>query len=361
MEAVLRRDVRNSDLAVPQEKRLFLTFPAAGLADCTLLETEDGIALLFKTDSLEAAEDIFNKPREEQLRFLLNCADLYELYAEYNFSLSLDNLLTDINLKPQVLMRDAKSEGAVEFLQLYKALIGTVFLPRYRYYDYLFGGRDLYKKNKALSQLFALEAVDEIKNHLWQEYLRLTQEIKETKRLVPKKNIWASRIAIPFLTVALTVAVFFACKFLLFDIPYSKSIVEANTAYIAGNHIEVQQLLGKYEISRFSYETKYLLSRAYVITEALTEAQKDNVLTSLSLKTDPVIFDYWIFLGRLDFSEAIDIAQRLGDDELLLFAYLKYEVVVRSDTSMTGEEKTQLLADLDNKITGLKKVREEIK
>ncbi|MDR2712008.1 MAG: hypothetical protein LBB91_02720, partial [Clostridiales bacterium] len=297
--------------------------------------------------------------REEQLRFLINCADLHELYTEYNFSLSPDNLLSDINLKPQALMRDAKSDGEADFLQLYKALIGTIFLPRYRYYDYLFGGWDLYKKNKILSQLFEMETVTEIKNYLWQEYLRITQEIQETKRLVPKVNIWASRIAIPFLIALLLAALFFGGKFLLSDIPYHNSIVEANTAYIAGNHIEVQQSLEKYDISRFSYETKYLLSRAYVITEALTEAQKDNVLTSLSLKTDSVIFDYWIFLGRLDFGGAIDIAQRLGDDELLLFAYLKYEIVVRNDTTMTGDEKIKLLSDLDNKINSLKKVRDD--
>jgi len=353
MEAVLRRDVRNSDLAVPREKRMFLTYPADGLAACSLIETDDGIALLFKTDGLESVEDIMRKPREEQLRFLINCADLNVLYTEYSFSLSPDNLLADINLKPQALMRDAKSDGGADFLQLYKALIGSILLPRYRYYDYLFAGNDLYKKNKSLSQLFEMEAVEEIKNHLLQEYLRITQEIKETKRLVPKGNVWVSRVVIPFLAAALIVAAFFGWKFLFQYIPYNNSIIEANTAYIAGNYIEVQQLLEKYDISSFTYETKYFLSRAYVITEALNEKQKDIVLTSLTLKTDPVIFDYWIVLGRLNFSNAIDIAQRLGDDEMLLFAYVKYEVVVRNDTTMTGDEKTRLLSDLDSKINAL--------
>jgi uncharacterized membrane protein YukC len=60
----------------------------------------------------------------------------------------------------------------------------------------------------------------------------------------------------------------------------------------------------------------------------------------------------------MQFEEAIDIAQRLGDDELLLFAYIKYEVVVRNDPTLSGYEMTTLLSYISNRIEGLQRARD---
>ena len=357
MDAVLQRGARNSELAVAKEKRSFLTYPADGLAACALEEHEDGIVLAFNPKESEPAEVILGKSREEKLRFLINSADLSELYVEYDFSLSPDNLLIDINLRPQVLMRDAKRN--TEFLPRYMALIGSVLLPRYKYEDYLNGGQDLYRKNKLLSELVTLTTANDIKDRLFKEYRRVERETRETKSLVPRRNVLMSRIAVPLLAAALLTATFFLGKSMLQDIPYKDNVIAANTAYIAGDYIGVQQFLENYELTALSNDTKYFLARASVVTEALTDGQKENILINLTSKTDPVIFDYWILLGRLDFAGAIDIAQRLGDDELLLFAYLKDEVIVKNDPTLTGEEKTSLLSDLENKINNLSKTRDE--
>jgi uncharacterized membrane protein YukC len=161
------------------------------------------------------------------------------------------------------------------------------------------------------------------------------------------------------LAAALIAAAFFLWRALSRDIPYQDGVIAANTAYIAGDYIKTQRSLQEYDLANLTFESKYLLSRAYVATEALTDAQKENILTGLTLKTDSVIFDYWIQLGRLKFDESIDIAQRLGDDELLLFAYMKYEVVVRNDATIAGEAKTALLNDLSGKIGSLQKNRDE--
>ena len=44
---------------------------------------------------------------------------------------------------------------------------------------------------------------------------------------------------------------------------------------------------------------------------------------------------------------------------MLQFAYLKYEAVVLSDPTMSGEEKSALLNDLNNKIVNLQEARDE--
>jgi len=357
--ALLYRSVRNSELTVPKEKRALLTYPTDGLASCTLNETEDGIELFFESNGLKPAEKVLSKAIEEKYRFLINAADLDKLNTEYEISLSLSNLLIDINLRPLVMMRDAKHNNSIEFIEKYKALIGSVIQPRYKYEDYLSGGSDLYKKLKLLSDISALETIESIKEFLTREYINTIQKNQRIKQLVLKKYVIICNITIPILATLLITAGVFLWIALFQDIPFKNDVIYANSAFIAGEYVEAQRALSEYKVSNLSFESRYFLSRAYIITEALTDVQKEHILTGITLRTDSVIFDYWIFLGRLQFDEAIDIAQRLGDDELLLFAYLKYEVVVRNDTTISGEEKTALLNDITGKIDALQRDREE--
>ena len=164
-------------------------------------------------------------------------------------------------------------------------------------------------------------------------------------------------IIIPVLLVSLLAAGYFLWIAFFRDIPYKTDVIEANSAFIAGEYIEVQRILRGYDTTELAFETKYFLSQAYIITEAMTDEQKENVLLGITLRTDPIIFDFWILLGRLRFYEAIDIAQRLGDNEFLLLTYYKYEVVVRNDIAMPGDEKTALLNYIGGVIERLERDR----
>ena len=358
MEAVLLREMRSSELNITKSKRAFLTYPTQGLADCTLEETEDGVLFRFDTSDLEAGQYILSCPQQEKYRFLIGCAELDKLYTEYDFSLSPDNILIDTSLRPRVLIRNAQVGGG-DFLMQYKALMGHVLQPRYTYDDYLFGGEDLYKKNKILSQLTELSTVEEIRARLVEIYKKEMESIKNDKRIVSRSSVRTVYIVIPVLAALLLAAGFFAGRFWFWDLPERDAVIAANTAYIQKDYLGVQMAMESLPLSRLSNESKFILAQAYVATEALTDSQKENILQGLNLKNDSVIFDYWISLGRLDFALSIDIAQRLGDDELLLFSYMKYEVAVKNDTTLSGEEKTALLGDLDSKIGSLTKARDE--
>ena len=359
MEATLQRNVRNSEMSVAKDKRAFLTYPASGLVSCKLEATEESVNFVFDAYGMESAEEVVKKPKWEQLRFLVNCAGLDNLNLEYDFSLSLDNLMADPNLMPQILIRDAKKPSNPGFLERYKALIGSILQRKYKYEDYLNGGQDLYKKDEFLSELSELESVEVVRKHLFTEYQLIIQEMNETLKLVPKRNVLIGKIAIPVLAVALLAVSIFGGLMLFRDIPFRDNIITANTAYIHGDNISVQTALRGYGLPALSNDIRYILSRSYVSTEALTDLQRENILMGLTRMTDPILFDYWILLGRLYFGEAIDIAQRLGDDELLLFAYLKYEVFVRQDMSMPGEARTALLSYLEQHIDRLNRARDE--
>jgi type VII secretion protein EssB len=363
MDKTLRKEVRNCDLKISKDKREFLCYPMEGLVSCTIEEAEDGIVFSFEHDQsegkLERCKSLLNKPREEKVHFLLNCTKLSPLFDEYECSLSPDNLMVDMNLAPKVLLRDARDSESREFLMEYKALIGSLLMPKYSYEDFLEGGEDLFKKDKFLVKVMALESVTEIEELLQEEYKRVTDKLKKTKKLIPKWQSVFTKIALPLLVVLLGVSAFFLYLSYFREIPYGNSMIEARDAYISNQPLQVQQALRSYDIDNLSYESKYILARSYVITEVLTVEQIEDVLRGLTLRTEEQIFDYWIHLGRLYFEEAIDIALRFNDNELLLLAYLKYEVAVIDDPTIGGEERIDLINRIERQIDSLLEGREE--
>jgi len=345
--------IKNSDLNVPKEKRVFLTYPAPGLCPCTLEELEDGINLSFVTDGMESAQLILENPRTDKLRFIINVAGLEALHKDYAFSLALDNLMNDQNLRPFVLSRDLNCEGA-SFLQKYKAVIGETIASKYNYSDYINGGEDLYKKNKLLSEIAKLETVDEVRLRLLALYDESVKKTASTKKLVSKKSVILSGILIPVLAVALIITAYFAINAIFIEIPHQEQIIEASLAYIGNEFIAAQVAMRGIEPSDMTHETKHFLAHAYVITEAMSDEQKEHVLMGLTRMTDGAILDFWIYLGRLDFDASIEIAQRFGDSQLLLFVYIKQHAFVQASTTIPGEERAALLNLLYSEITRLR-------
>jgi type VII secretion protein EssB len=344
--------IKNSELACPKEKREFLVYQAEGLCPCALVTLEDGIELFFDSADMEPARIIHNRPQSDKLRFLVNAADLERLHTDYVFSLAQDNLLVDLNLRPRVLQRDLNCDSS-EFLPKYKALIGDVLTRKYSYDDYINGGADLYNKHKLLKELCKYESVDEIRTRLTEEYHAENLRVKQGKRLVSKHSVIFTRICIPILAAALLAASYFAAIAIFIEIPYKDSVIRASQSYIVGDYIEAQIALRDLEPEDMTHETRHFLSRAYVITEALTDDEIRHILVGLTPITDGALFDYWIFLGRLEFDYALEIARRYGDSELLLFAYLKQRAVVEADLLMPGDEKVALLNYLDREIARL--------
>ena len=119
------------------------------------------------------------------------------------------------------------------------------------------------------------------------------------------------------------------------------------------NYSGVIEDFEKTDMSRLSVYDKYILAYSYIQCENLTEEQKKNINSALSLDTNEKILDYWIALGRLEVSEAENIAQQVSDNDLLLYAYLKEKNMLETDTEISGSEKEERMEELDSKIERL--------
>ena len=86
-------------------------------------------------------------------------------------------------------------------------------------------------------------------------------------------------------------------------------------------------------------------------------------MLNLTSKTDENILDYWIALGEVKYDEAIDLAKKLQDDELLLYALLNKDRYIQDDTTLTGEEKEKekqaIKSDIDKLTQQLNKEESE--
>jgi len=349
MDEKLSCELKNSELQVPKDKRSFLTYGASGLCPCSIEEGEDGIVLKFSSDGLTPAETIKKNSYSEKLRFLINVSELEKLHDDYDFALAPENIMLDINKRCYILNRDLNC-GGVSFLQKYMALIGQVVLPKYSYGDYISGGADLYKKKKFLTELSKLETVSELKTRLETEYETTVKETAKTKKLVSKTNVILSRITIPVLSALLIAAAFFGYRAIFVEIPHQDQLIIASQAFIASDYFGAQSALSDVEPHDMSRETRHFLARAYVTTEALTDDQKEHMLMGLTRMANTYMFDFWIHLGRLNFDESIEIAQRFGDTELLYFAYLKWLSVVQADITIPGAERDALINYLQRHI-----------
>lgn len=347
--------VMNKDAVLPRGKRKMLVFEDIHLIPSTISEDEEGYTLSFNTEGLNNLELLLKERETVKLRFLINCGKLSELYKKYDFSLCLENLYYDINLIPKVLDRNYQQLSETSLLNQYKALIAAVLAPRYTFKDYYEGGSDLYEKNKKLKYYLEENSIDCIMEKLLEAYNEGIKVEQKKKVLVRKSEIIGYRIEMPILII-ITIAALSLCAYLFFvEKTYDDSVIDAYEAYMTDDYFKVQNVLISTDVERLDTYSKFVLAKSYVISESLTNKQKENVLSNLSIKTEEAVLKYWIYIGRLEFDSAIEQAQRLGDQDLLMYGYIKYKAYISDNMDMNGQEKAELIKSLESQIESLKK------
>ncbi len=356
MENIITVTKRNGETLTPKGKRELLAFSSRLLVPCKVEENTDDFKIKYDVSELVLFFDKKKKSLLDKYRFLYNCKDLKKLICDFEINLDPNNIYVDLNLSPKILNRDLGEVFEESFVAQYKALIASILYPRKKYEDYYKGGFDLYKKRKKLKEISQKQTVDEIAEMLLELYKKETEHINKTKKLVGKKGYRVLQVLVPlFVVVALSSGALAYYLFYL-TLPYKESLIDANNSYIYTDYLSVQSELSDMNIENIPYETKYILARSYVVTESLNSDQKENILRILTPQTDELYFNYWIELGRLNFDMAIDAAQRLGDNQLLLLSYIKYETFLETDTTtLTGEQKAQTLSEIADEIEKLSK------
>ena len=71
-------------------------------------------------------------------------------------------------------------------------------------------------------------------------------------------------------------------------------------------------------------------------------------MNNVTLKTEDLYLEYWIEIGRGNADDALDIAKRLDDSDLILYAIAQEMENVRNDDSLSGSDRESQLDDLQS-------------
>ena len=360
MNAVVENKVKLFELASGAERLYRLSYPNRYLVPAEIQEDGEDALFRYDTRELKPVTIIGQAPLSEKLRLLVNVAGLVVLCAEFSFGLSTENLYMDHNLQPLVLMRDLCGENnRHDFLEEYKALAGTILAPRYRFEDYLESGKGLYKKKKTLRAIGQAGSVEEVRELLAEQCQQEAAYMQQRQKLVNRSRYRVMQILLPAALVLLLAAGGIAWYLNYKIVPFQSALLSADHAFLREDYDTAIAALEAIDPMRLPKEERYRLSQAYIISDSLSQAQKRNILTGITMQTEDSLLLYWIQLGRLEYTQAIDTAKRIGDDELLLYALVKYEVAVQTDMQITGEEKANLLSGLAQQIEQLQRKQEE--
>lgn len=352
MEHILQIKIRNSECNMPKNRRILLTYERPGLVPCKLEETADECIFLFDTEGFTDGEMAKQLDIIDKYRFLSNCADLAELTKEYQFSLSPANIVYDRNLCAAILLRDKKTDNSgPDFFVQYQALVAVILHPKYTFEQYLQNGNALYSKNKHLKRLQQQQTVKELKQYLLESWEEELYFLKKEKKLVSRSGVLAVKLMIPVLIGICLFSSYSWIRLRAIQLPYQEKLLAAHASYLSSEYVKVEDILSSIPLSKLPLESRYILARSYIYTEGLTPAQRDNLLAGISLTIDEIIYEFWIELGRGNYEQAVDTAMRLGDDELLLYAYIKQSAYAKTDTTLSGEEKAKLISTLEGDIS----------
>ncbi|TDW07792.1 type VII secretion protein EssB [Breznakia blatticola] len=312
----------------------------------------------YTVDEYTTLDEIKNLNLPDKYRVLLNLLSLSELANTLHLYLDPTNVYVNYNLEVKVAFRDlyAKDEIGHEerFINNYLILLGSILNDKTEFATIQQGGVNILKKHALTKKYASLKDVESIRNQLIED-LQAERTRRETKlSLVNKKTYirmkWAVRIL--FLCVIVLAVLFGYFKFV--QEPYKNSINKGYESYIVSDYTATIKELKNTSVSKMSKTTKYVLATSYIKSDALTDEQKSNILSGITITSEEKILDFWVYLAKDDVEESIDIAKQLGNTEYMVYGYMKQKAAIEIDSSLSGAERETKLNEVNQKLNQYK-------
>ncbi len=333
------------------------------LQDCKVDKTMDEIRFIYSSDYVQPIEEIKKASLVHKYQVLINIQYLLEDSKRIMIPMAPENITYDTSFMPKAIQRDVYGEEAfsdIDFLNQYKALIGYVLQNKYSFEDYYQGGNHLFSKHKLTTPYSDVETIEKLIEILHTENKNVQETLQTSMIEVDRKKYKRTKVYNKLLAVSLVGALAGLVYLGFFSLSTSLTLNTAYEQYIQQDYISVLETLDDMPMERMPLDTKYILSISNIRSEALTDQQKNNILSGVTINADERIFDYWIHLGKSQNDEAIDVAKQLGNNEYIAFAYMKQKAYVENDTTLTGAEREEQLEAIDSQLEGLGIVDENI-
>lgn len=290
----------------------------------------------------------------EQLRLALNVLDLEQcLQLPVTFFLHPENLFITKDERVKIAYRAMPdimvpaSIDSEEFLKQAKCYIIAIFTehPFSSLYE---GALDVVEVPEFLDNIRKLLSVEDVRESLTayyrekceQESASLTIVKKSRYKLYKYASIWLSTLVV-LLLIPLIYLVFIRN-------PFKEKMLDADTAFIKVDYSAVISELKNVDVDDLPYTQKYELAYSYIKSLDFSEDKEKVIMNNVTLKTEDLYLEYWIEIGRGNADDALDIAKRLDDSDLILYAIAQEMENVRNDDSLSGSNRESQLDDLQS-------------
>lgn len=169
----------------------------------------------------------------------------------------------------------------------------------------------------------------------------MTQEQVAQKTLVTVKKTkfqmlkWIAGIGSVISVILLGVTLFWG----FYTVPKAEHIVTAQARFLNDDYADTTKELARYSPEHLPQSARYVLAVSYIQLDTLSSQQKKAVLKNISQNSNSNQLNYWIQIGRGQYTEALSLAKNIGDDEYILHAYTKLYTATKNNTTMDGAKK----------------------
>lgn len=348
--------LRKSEVQVPEEKDLALL----KISNPLLL----AMAIHWEEDAVTFAYDIpaetisFSTLKEQskadKLRAMANMgkiADLLEL--PFTFFIHPENILFDYNLLPKIAYRGLegkmppKETNAAVLLRQYKCLIISLFEEKADFTTLYEGQLEIKKGSTFIQTILKAESFTEIQAYLLENYNQTVATTKETTRQVAKSKFLLMKQLSIWMPIVVAILIVPLVYLLFFQMPFKDRMQEADTAFLKNDYEAVITKLEPVKTGSLPFTQKYSLAYSFVQGKQLNDQQKKVILNNITLRSNEAYLDYWIENGRGNLDEALDIAKKLEESDLIIYGITEKIEQVRNDTKLSGTKREEQIDALE--------------
>lgn len=324
---------------------------------CTYEESLEEIIFSYEIEGLHPLSQLKGEEKKYQYQFLINFCRLQRVMKGYKIALISDNIYYDDNYLPYIKNRDLyPDKGTVDpegFLLQYKIFVGGILSKKYSVEQLQESGLEVLEQESGFTDFYKAESVEGLLQALKDRKTALLKKEKETTVRVDKTAYIVKSVMAVLASVLLLAAAGIHIYGFFYIIPRQQCVIEANEAYIRLDYVSCIDSMEDIKPQDMNISTKYILAVSYAKCESLKKEEMDTIISRLSLLSNEKELEYWIHIGRMEYTTAQEKAQALSDDKLLVYAYMKELNQLESDTNINGEEKQERISTLQNKIIQL--------
>lgn len=290
----------------------------------------------------------------EQLRLALNVLDLEQcLQLPVTFFLHPENLFITKDERVKIAYRAVPdimvpaSMDSEEFLKQAKCYIIAIF-TKHSFASLYEGALAIVEVPEFLDNIRNLSSVEEVRESLTIYYREKCKQESASLAIVKKNRYKLYKFASIWLSTLLVLLLIPLIYLVFIRSPFKEKMLDADTAFIKVDYSAVISELKNIDVEELPYTQKYELAYSYIKSLDFSKDKEEVIMNNITLKTEDLYLEYWIKIGRDNAADALDIAKRLNDSDLILYAIAQEMENVRNNDSISGSNRENRLDKLQS-------------